>query len=288
MSVPGSKPASPIASTSSASAASLESRSGAKPPSSPTAVDSPASAKHLPQRVVGLGAPPQGFRERGRSDRDDHELLQIHVVVGVGAAVDHVHHRRGKHVRVGAAHMSEEGDAERRCRRMGGRQRCRQHRIGAETSLVHRGVELDEHLVDGPLFDGIETHERAGDLAVHMGTATEPRPCRRNGRCRHAARPPRTGLSRHPRARSHDRRRPPAVRTSASTVGLPRESSTSRPVTWTICVDACAGHAMPQYRSPMRAGSARRGVALRLRTLRCASALRGRQCGRPGPLARRP
>ena len=59
MSSPGVKPAFSIASTSSRTASSFEARFGAKPPSSPTAVDSPRSCSTLLEHVVGLGAPAQ-------------------------------------------------------------------------------------------------------------------------------------------------------------------------------------------------------------------------------------
>ncbi len=67
MSAPGSKPARSMASTSTWMASSLEARSGAKPPSSPTAVDRPRSPitffstwyVSVPQRRASekLGAP---------------------------------------------------------------------------------------------------------------------------------------------------------------------------------------------------------------------------------------
>src|SRR5207248_9224109 len=38
------------------------------------------------ERVVDLGAPPQAFAERRRTQRDQHELLRLELVVGVDAA----------------------------------------------------------------------------------------------------------------------------------------------------------------------------------------------------------
>ena len=57
------------------------------------------------QRVVDLGADPQALRERRRADRDHHELLEVDAVVGVRAAVQHVHHRDGEDVRLRAAEI---------------------------------------------------------------------------------------------------------------------------------------------------------------------------------------
>src|SRR6059058_5267221 len=45
------------------------------------------------QGVEHLGAVADGFLERRRAERDDHEFLDVQVVVGVRAAVDDVHHR---------------------------------------------------------------------------------------------------------------------------------------------------------------------------------------------------
>ena len=74
------------------SAASFDSRFGAKPPSSPTAVDRPRVGQQLLQRMEDLGAVAQRLAEARRADRQDHELLDVEAVVGVRAAVDDVHH----------------------------------------------------------------------------------------------------------------------------------------------------------------------------------------------------
>ena len=88
------------------SAASLESRSGAKPPSSPTAVPSPRSCS------VFLSAWKTSAPIRRPSANvlaptgHDHELLEVDLVVGVRAAVEHVHHRHRQHVRRLAAEVA--------------------------------------------------------------------------------------------------------------------------------------------------------------------------------------
>ena len=126
-----------------ATASSLEARSGAKPPSSPTAVDRPRLVQELLQGVVGLGAPAQGLGERGRADRHDHELLEVDVVVGVGAAVEHVHHRHRQHVGVGAADVAVERQLELVGRGLGHGQRHAEDGVGAEAGLVVGAVEVD-------------------------------------------------------------------------------------------------------------------------------------------------
>ena len=79
------------------SASSAEPRLGAKPPSSPTLVLWPASFSSFFSDVEDLGAHAQRLGERSRADRHDHELLDVDRVVGMGAAVDDVHHRHRQH-----------------------------------------------------------------------------------------------------------------------------------------------------------------------------------------------
>ena len=70
-----------------------EARFGAKPPSSPTVVGHALRVDQLLQRVEDLGAVAQRLAKRRRAERHDHELLHVDAVVGVRAAVDHVHQR---------------------------------------------------------------------------------------------------------------------------------------------------------------------------------------------------
>jgi hypothetical protein len=101
-------------------------------------------------------------------DRHDHELLQVDVVVGVLAAVQHVHHRHGQHVGVGAADVAEERQAELFG---GGAWRPRATRRGwrwRRAGLVVGAVEVDEHAVDLALVECVEADDRVGDLVVDV------------------------------------------------------------------------------------------------------------------------
>ena len=71
-----------------------------------------ALLEHAFQSVEDLDAPAQRFGERFRADGHDHEFLEVHVVVGVGAAVEDVHHRRGQNIGAGAAEIAIERQAE--------------------------------------------------------------------------------------------------------------------------------------------------------------------------------
>src|SRR6185503_7430560 len=86
-------PARSAASRIASQASYAEPRSGAKPPSSPTAVERPRSARsRLSWWYVSAPIPSAPGHE--------HELLEVERVLRVCAAVDDVHERHGQHVRV--------------------------------------------------------------------------------------------------------------------------------------------------------------------------------------------
>ena len=106
-----------------------------------------------------LGAGPQRFGEGRQAERHDHELLQVDAAVGVRAAVEDVHHRRGQHVapRPALPGESARGAVERLARggRGGarGRHRHAEQRVCAEPALGRRAVQLDERVVDRALIE---------------------------------------------------------------------------------------------------------------------------------------
>ena len=91
--------------------------------------------QHLLEHVVRLRAPTQRLAERRRADRHDHELLEVDRVVGVHAAVEHVHHRHRQHMGVDAADVPVERDLELVGGRLGdgeaGARGWRWHRCGS-------------------------------------------------------------------------------------------------------------------------------------------------------------
>ena len=120
-----------------------------------------------------LGPDPQALREARGAGRDDHELLEVDRVVGVGAAVEDVHHRHRQQRRLAAAVELGQVAVERLAGvgrgRLGRRQRDAEDRVGAEPALVGRAVELDHRLVEGPLLGAPRPAQRRGDLAVDVG-----------------------------------------------------------------------------------------------------------------------
>ena len=124
--------------------------------------------EHALQSVEDLDAPAQGFRKGFRSHRHHHEFLKVHVVVGMRAAVQDVHHRGGQNIGAGPAEIAIERQAESgrgssRCRH-----RNRQDGIGAQPALVLGAIEFDHLLVDGALVGGVHVGQGVGDFAVHI------------------------------------------------------------------------------------------------------------------------
>ena len=201
------------------SAARLDSRLGAKPPSSPRPVARPALLQHALERVVDLGAPAQRLAERLGADRGDHELLDVDVGVGVAAAVEDVHHRHGQDVGVGAAEVAEQRQAGRLGSGLGHRERDAEDGVGAELALVVGAVEAEHHAVDEALLAGVVADAAWGRSRRGRRPRPARPPCRGSGSCRRrGARPPRRRRSRRrrerPRGRWCRRRGPPRPRPS--------------------------------------------------------------------------
>ncbi len=129
----------------------------------------PLVVQHLLEMVEDLAAATDRVAEPLEAQRHDHELLHVDRVVGVLAAVDDVHHRRGQQPGVRAADVAIERQAAVLGRRVGRGQRHAQDRVRAELLLVRRAVQLAEHLVDADLIERVGTDQLVGDLLVDVG-----------------------------------------------------------------------------------------------------------------------
>ena len=111
----------------------------------------------------------QRFGERGRADRQDHELLDIEAVVGVRTTVDDVHHRHGQrqHLLL-ARQVAPQAHAAVRRGRVRRRQRDRQQGIRAETRLGLRAIRGDHRGVQPGLVCHVAAHRQRGEFAVHI------------------------------------------------------------------------------------------------------------------------
>nr|pir phosphopyruvate hydratase - Deinococcus radiodurans (strain R1) [Deinococcus radiodurans] len=127
-----------------------------------------APAEDFFQVVKGLGAVAQCFTEARSADRHHHELLKIHAVVGVGAAVDDVHHGHRQGLGVGAAEVAVERDVELGSGGAGSREAHRQNRVAAHVALVGGAVHVHQRLVDGGLLTGVHADEGRAEGLTHV------------------------------------------------------------------------------------------------------------------------
>ena len=120
------------------------------------------------QCLENLGAAAQRLAERLRADRHDHHLLHVEPVVGVRAAVDHVHHRHRHLHRARAAEVAIERQARLLGRGLRHRHGNREQCVRTQPGLVLGAVQVDQRAVDESLLDRVEADDGLGDLGVHV------------------------------------------------------------------------------------------------------------------------
>ena len=121
--------------------------------------------------VEGLGSVAQGLGEAGGADGHDHELLEVHAVVGVLAAVEDVHHRHRQPHRPRAAEVGIQRQLGRGRRGPGHRHRNAEDRVGPELALDGRSVQVDHQAVDFGLPRRVHSQELGGDPWLTLATA---------------------------------------------------------------------------------------------------------------------
>jgi hypothetical protein len=129
----------------------------------------PSLVQRALERMEHLRTHSQAFRERLGAAGDDHELLEVDLVVGVGTAVEHVHHRNRQHPSRLAAEVAPQRESLLGGLRMRRGGRHAEDRVGAEPGLVGGPVERDQSAVQRRLVGGVHARQRCGDLAVHIG-----------------------------------------------------------------------------------------------------------------------
>ena len=120
------------------------------------------------QRVEHLGTPAQPLAEGGRTGGHDHELLHIHGVGGMGAAVQDVHHRHRQLVAGHTAQKAVERQLKRGGRRAGRCDGHRQYGVCAEVGLVLCAVRLQHGGIHGVGVGGIKADQRRVDDGVDV------------------------------------------------------------------------------------------------------------------------
>ena len=106
--------------------------------------------------VEYLGAHAQGLAEAAGAVGHKHEFLEIQVVGGVGAAVDHVHQRHRQQGGHGAAQVAVEGEAHPVGSGPGHGHAHGQHGVGAQGRFVVAAIELRHGGIDGALVEGAQ------------------------------------------------------------------------------------------------------------------------------------
>ncbi len=94
--------------------------------------------------------------------------MHVDGVVGVGPAVDDVHHRRRHHAGAGPAEVAEQGQPARVGRRLGHGHRDPQDGVRPQVLLVGGAVEVEHPLVDADLVEGVHLDQFGSDLIVDV------------------------------------------------------------------------------------------------------------------------
>ena len=111
------------------------------------------------QGVEDSRAPAAAIGEGFCADEHDHEFLEVDVGVGVGAAVEDVHHGGWEQARVDAAEIAVEGELEGIG---GGAGACHgdgEDGVGAEFGFIFAAVDGDHGGVDEALVAGVHAGE---------------------------------------------------------------------------------------------------------------------------------
>ena len=120
------------------------------------------------QVVEDFRAATQGFAEAVRAHGHNHEFLDVQAVVGVFAAVNHVHHGNGQRHRACAAQVAVQRQAcVFRCR-TGHGQGHGQGGVGTQVGFVVGAVQIQHDLVDIGLFVGVNADKGLGNVVVHV------------------------------------------------------------------------------------------------------------------------
>ena len=120
------------------------------------------------ERVEDLGGHAESGREVLGARGDQHELLEVEAVVGVGAAVQDVDHRHRHEPAADAPEIGVEREPRVVRRRPRDGERDREDRVGTERRLVRRAVELEQRLVHGRLLGGLHPLDLGGDRLLDV------------------------------------------------------------------------------------------------------------------------
>ena len=123
--------------------------------------------------MIHLDAGAQRLTKAREPGGDQHELLDIDTVGGVGAPIQDVETRDGKDTSGCTAEIAVQRHPDSGGRGPGCGQRDREDGVGAEMTLVRGSVEIEHHLVDGFLVRRIHADDGIGDRLVDIGDGSQ-------------------------------------------------------------------------------------------------------------------
>ena len=116
-----------------------------------------------------LNAHPQSFREARCVHGHHHEFLKVDIIIGVLPAVQDVHHGHREDPCIRSADISIERNAQRRGGGFCGGKRHSENGIGPQLAFRRSPVQLDHHLVDTHLVQGVEPDHFLRDRFINIG-----------------------------------------------------------------------------------------------------------------------
>ena len=115
-----------------------------------------------------LGAPAQSVSKAFSANRHGHEFLEVYVVIGMGPAVDDVHHRHWKDIGVHSPEVAVQWHLQFVGCRASTCHGNREDRVGAELALVRSAVKLDHSAVDQALLGWIQAAQSRSDCGLNV------------------------------------------------------------------------------------------------------------------------
>ncbi len=116
--------------------------------------------------VKNFRADPHSLGTAGGLEGHDHEFLDIDIVIGMGAAIENIHHRHRQQLGVGAANVTIKRQTALIRRRTGHGQGNAQNGVGPQTPLVLGTIDVDHLLIHRHLIKHLHADHGIGQFAV--------------------------------------------------------------------------------------------------------------------------
>ena len=120
------------------------------------------------QRMEDLCAPAKSFLPASCGNGHNHELLDVHIIGSVSAAVEDVHHGNGEGLCIHTAHIAVQADTLGCSCSFGTGEGYTQNGIGTQSALVGGSVQIHHNLIDAGLLQYIFADQGRGDFAADI------------------------------------------------------------------------------------------------------------------------